>query len=63
MNVILIFYLFRDYLDFHSVSIETNKTAKTRLISMITIIIKSPGASGCTLLAAGIIKAVSALVL
>ncbi len=37
-------------LDFHLVSMETNKITKTTLVSMIVIIIKSPGASGIRLL-------------
>ncbi len=63
MHAIFIFYFFREafisdrvtllsyYLDFHLVSMETNKiTKKTTLISTIIIIIKSPGASGRSLL-------------
>ncbi len=62
MNVIFIFYFFREdfisdrvtllsyYLDFHLVSMETNKITKIMLISTIIIIIKSPGDSGRSLL-------------
>ncbi len=62
MNVIFIFYFFRAalisdnvtllsyYLDFHLVSMETNKITKTTPISTIIIIIKSPAARGHSLL-------------
>jgi hypothetical protein len=60
-NVIFILYFFREafisdrvillsYLDFHLVSMETNKISKIMLISTIIIIIKLPGASGRSLL-------------
>jgi hypothetical protein len=64
MNAIFILYFFREafisdrvtlkllsyYLDFHLVSMKTNKITKITLISTIIIIIKSPGASGRSLL-------------
>ncbi len=62
MNVIFIFYFFREafisdrvtllsyYLDFHLVSMKTNKITKITIISTIIIIIKSPGDSGRSLL-------------
>ncbi len=62
MNVIFNFYFFREafisdrvtlfsyYLNFHLVSMETNKITKHTLISTIIIIIKLPGASGRSLL-------------
>ncbi len=55
INVIFILYFFREafisdrvtllsyYLDFHLVSMKTNKITKITLISTIIIIIKSPG--------------------
>ncbi len=62
MNVIFVFYFFREafisdrvtllsyYLDFHFVSMKTNKITKITIISTIIIIIKSPGDSGRSLL-------------
>ncbi len=58
MIVIFILYFFREafisdrvtllsyYLDFHLVSMKTNKITKITLISTIIIIIKSPGEAG-----------------
>ncbi len=50
LSFLIAWHILSYYLNFHLVSMETNKITKITFISMIIIFIKSPGASGRSLL-------------